>query len=142
MPSVNVTRTFDSPYSDTERVTTRFGRPFSSVSIGTVISRSTSSAACPGHCGRELDARRRDVGVRVDRQALQREDADADDREREQRDEQRLRDAPLRRAAGSARARASLGASRVGTRLARRSGVGSVTGSPRTEGRARHRATT
>ena len=31
-------------------MTFSFGRPFISSSVGTVISRSTSSAAWPGHC--------------------------------------------------------------------------------------------
>ena len=42
--------TSDSPYSEIERTTFTRSTPFISVSIGTVTSRSTSSAALPGHC--------------------------------------------------------------------------------------------
>src|SRR6185437_3856676 len=47
--SSNVIVTSDRPYSETERMTFRFGVPFMPASTGTVISRSTSSAAWPGH---------------------------------------------------------------------------------------------
>ena len=42
--------TDDSPYSEIERSVSSFGMPFISTSSGMVMSRSTSSAACPGHC--------------------------------------------------------------------------------------------
>ncbi len=42
--------TSDRPYSEIERTTVRLGMPFISISIGTVISRSTSSGAWPCHC--------------------------------------------------------------------------------------------
>ena len=35
----------DNPYSDTERITTRFGNPFNAVSIGTETRRSGGAAA-------------------------------------------------------------------------------------------------
>ncbi len=41
--------TSDSPYSEMERCVVSCGTPFISRSTGTVMSRSTSSAACPGH---------------------------------------------------------------------------------------------
>ena len=42
--------TSDNPYSEIERTLSVFGMPFMPISTGTVISRSTSSAVCPGHC--------------------------------------------------------------------------------------------
>ncbi|CAM5343079.1 hypothetical protein RLIN73S_00582 [Rhodanobacter lindaniclasticus] len=50
MPSAKVSVTSDKPYSDTERLVTMPGMAFMPSSTGTVISRSTSSAECPGHC--------------------------------------------------------------------------------------------
>ena len=41
--------TSDNPYSEIERIVVICGMPFISLSTGTVISRSTSSAARPGH---------------------------------------------------------------------------------------------
>ncbi len=42
-------RTSDSPYSEMERSVVMCGMPFISTSSGTVMRRSTSSAAWPGH---------------------------------------------------------------------------------------------
>ena len=50
VPSSNVILTSDSPYSEIDRITLRFGVPFMPASTGTVMRRSTSSAAWPGHC--------------------------------------------------------------------------------------------
>ena len=50
IPSSNVMITSDNPYSEIERTTRRLGIPFIATSTGTVINRSTSSDARPGHC--------------------------------------------------------------------------------------------
>ena len=42
--------TDDRPYSEIDRSASSLGMPFISTSSGIVIRRSTSSAACPGHC--------------------------------------------------------------------------------------------
>ena len=49
MPSSNVMRMSERPYSEMERMTFMCGIPFISISSGTVMRRSTSSAAWPGH---------------------------------------------------------------------------------------------
>ena len=49
VPSTNVSLTSDNPYSEIDRIIEVFGMPFMPFSTGTVMSRSTSSALCPGH---------------------------------------------------------------------------------------------
>ena len=69
MPSWNVMMTSDSPYSEIERTTRRFGMPFIATSTGTVISRSTSSDARPGHCVMTSTIGGDEVGIGIDRAA-------------------------------------------------------------------------
>ena len=142
VPSANVTSMLDSPYSETERVTTRYGKPFSSVSIGTVISRSTSSAAWPGHCvvistiGGDTSGYA-STGRRLSEKMPTPMIASDDERDEQRLVERRL-DEPLNRPAVRRRARRQRLARRTRRCSSGRS-VGSLTGSPRTGGRARLR---
>ena len=94
---------FERPYSDTERDHDEIRQ-----AVELRLDRNGDQSldflgGVAGPLRRHLDARRRHVGIRVDRQALEREDADADDGERDQCDEERLADRrfdePLNRAA-------------------------------------------
>src|ERR1041384_8174140 len=74
-----------------DRATSSRGSPFISVSTGTVISRSTSSAAWPGHWD-DLHLGRREVGIGIDRQPGERPEADGAHGERGGDHEERLRE--------------------------------------------------